>query len=220
MREKGFAVMWSGGKDSCLALARAVQDGLAVDRLVNFYDAGSDRVRFHAIRKEIIAAQAAALDCELTQVGTDAAGYSDAFRGALKSVREQGYRGVIFGNIHLRDVRAFCESASSEVGLEHVEPLWGEDPGRLVSDFVERGFKAVLTCCQLEKLDARWLGRELDARFIEDIHTLGGVDPCGENGEYHSCVTGGPLFRNPLPLRPGRSRISNGFAQLDMELSS
>jgi diphthine-ammonia ligase len=219
MMSGDFAMMWSGGKDSCLALARAMEAGLRVNRLINFYDIASERIRFHAFRKEIVVAHAASLGLHLTQVGTDNGGYGQAFQASLNELKDAGYKGVVFGNIHLRAVRDFCEAATSTANLKHIEPLWDSRPIDLVTDFVSRGFSAVITCCELNKLGIDWLGREVNPQFIRDILSLN-VDACGENGEYHSCVTGGPLFRSPLCFRRGRTQLSPGFAQLDVVLEA
>jgi uncharacterized protein (TIGR00290 family) len=220
MPKDTFAMMWSGGKDSSLALWRARQAGLAANRIINFYDMASQRVRFHAFRKEIVVAQADAMGVALTQIGTDAAGYADTFRKMLKDLRKDGFKGVVFGNIHLRDVYEFCAAGSAAAGLEHVEPLWGHAPAELLADFVRSGFTAVVTCCQLEKLGIDWLGREVNQKFLEEIKQVSGVDPCGENGEYHTCVTGGPIFRRALIFCKGETRLSAGFAQVDVEMGA
>jgi uncharacterized protein (TIGR00290 family) len=210
--------MWSGGKDSALALMRARSRGLDVTRLVNFYDPATDRVRFHATRTELIQAQADALGIELRQLGTPWEGYETAFRDMLAELKRDGVVGVVFGDIHLADVRAWYEERVTAAGLAHVEPIWGERPAALVAEFVASGSRAVITCCELPKLDDTWLGRIIDDRFVAEIGTTG-IDPAGENGEYHSFTFAGPLFRSPVPWRAGARRYDGVFAQLDLELS-
>ncbi len=210
--------MWSGGKDSALALMRARSRGLAVTRLLNMYDPATDRVRFHATRRELMQAQADAIGLELVQHGVAWDGYEPAFRAMLASLKTDGFAGVAFGDIHLADVRAWYEHRVRDAGLEHVEPIWGESPAELVAEFVASGSRAVITCVQLSKLDETWLGRIIDERFVAEIVTTG-IDPAGENGEYHSFTFAGPLFRAPVPWRPGARRDEGDFAQLDLELS-
>ena len=212
-----YAVMWSGGKDSALALMRARSRGLDAARLLNIYDPASDRVRFHATRRELIQAQADAIGIELRQFGVAWDGYEAAFGAMLETLREEGFRGVVFGDIHLADVRAWYEERVRAAGLEHVEPIWGEPPDRLVAEFVASGSRAVITCCELPKLSDQWLGRVIDERFLQDIRVTG-IDPAGENGEYHSFTFAGPLFREPLRWRPGARRADGDFVQLDIEL--
>jgi uncharacterized protein (TIGR00290 family) len=210
------AVMWSGGKDSCLALARARRQGLAVDTLVNFYDAATGRVRFHATRRELIAAQAFALGLRLIQEPTRPDTFETVFRRTLTQLAASGCTGVVFGDIHLADVRAWFEDRVTAAGLAHVEPLWNHPPTELLTEFIDGGFQAVLTCVELAKLPAAWLGRPVDEALATDLARLPGVDPCGERGEYHSFVYGGPLFSRPVSWRPGPIHEQDGFAQLEL----
>lgn len=210
--------MWSGGKDSALALMRALAKGLDVSRLLNFYDPATDRVRFHATRSDLIRAQAGAIGIELRQLGTPWERYEATFRDMLAELKREGFAGVVFGDIHLADVRAWYEERVRAAGLAHVEPIWGEAPAALVAEFVASGSRAVITCCELPKLDETWLGRIIDERFVDDIRGLP-IDPAGENGEYHSFTFAGPLFRSPVPWRAGARRHDGAFVQLDLELS-
>jgi uncharacterized protein (TIGR00290 family) len=208
--------MWSGGKDSCLALARAQRQGLNVTTLVNFYDAATGRVRFHATRRELVAAQVAALGLALLQYSTAPATYETVFRQTLGALRTQGVRGVVFGDIHLADVRAWFEERVRAAGLEHHEPLWGTPSASLLEELVDGGHRAVITCVELARLPAAWLGRSIDEVFIADIARHPEVDPCGERGEYHSFVYDGPLFLSAVPWKPGPIHEEKGFAQLEL----
>jgi len=211
--------MWSGGKDSALALMRARSRGLNVERLINFYDPLTDRVRFHATRSELIKAQADAIGIGIRRLGTPWEHYEATFVRMLAELKGDGFAGVVFGDIHLADVRAWYEDRVRASGLQHVEPIWGEPPADLVAEFVASGSRAVITCVELPKLDATWLGRIIDERFMRDIASLP-VDPAGENGEYHSFTFAGPLFRTPVLWRAVARRDDGDFAQLDLELSS
>jgi uncharacterized protein (TIGR00290 family) len=210
--------MWSGGKDSALALLRARSRGLNVERLINFYDPLTDRVRFHATRSDLIKAQADAIGIGIRQVGTPWDRYEATFVSMLAELRGAGFAGVVFGDIHLADVRAWYEDRVRASGLEHIEPIWGEPPAHLVAEFVASGSRAVITCVDVPKLDETWLGRIIDEDFLHDIGSRA-VDPAGENGEYHSFVFAGPLFGTPVGWRAGARRHDGDFAQLDLELS-
>jgi len=210
-----YAVMWSGGKDSALAADRARRSGLDIACLLNFYDRESGRVRFHATRAELVAEQAAAAGIAIRQYATSWSDFEPAFRGALDALVRDGVAGVVFGDIHLADVRAWYEERVRTAGLEHVEPLWGEPPRDLLDEFVATGGRAVITCCETAKIDESWLGRIVDEHFARDIQNVP-IDPCGENGEYHSFAFAGPLFGRPLRWRPGERRGENGFVQLDI----
>jgi uncharacterized protein (TIGR00290 family) len=210
--------MWSGGKDSALAALRARRDGLDVVRLLNFYDSASGRVRFHATRKELIVEQAASIGVGLTQRGTSWPEFESVFRATLAELAADGFAGVVFGDIHLADVRAWYEERVSAAGLAHIEPLWGEEPGALLDEFVASGGRAVVTCCECDKLDVRWLGRIVDEDFAREIRAVP-IDPCGENGEYHSFAFAGPLFSKPVRWAAGERRSDGRFVQLDLTRS-
>jgi uncharacterized protein (TIGR00290 family) len=214
-----YALMWSGGKDSALALMRARSRGLDVRRLLNIYDPATDRVRFHATRRELIQAQAGAIGIEVVQLGVEWQRYETAFQELLAGLARDGFAGVVFGDIHLADVRAWYEERVRAAGLDHVEPLWGDRSADLVAEFVASGSRAVLTCVELPKLEASWLGRIIDDRFVREIAATG-IDPAGENGEYHSFTYAGPLFRSPVPWRAGAVRREGDFAQLDLEVAN
>ena len=207
--------MWSGGKDSALALDRARRSGLDIARLISFYDSATGRVRFHATRVEMLEAQATAIGADLHAIPTSWPEMEASLSRELASLRDEGFTGVVFGDIHLQDVRDWYEKRVVGAGLEHVEPIWGEPPPALLAEFISSGGRAVITCVELAKLDESWLGRLTDDRFGADIAEAG-VDACGENGEYHSFAFAGPVFKRPVRWTAGVRRLDAGFAQLDL----
>ncbi len=215
MTARPYALMWSGGKDSALALDRARRAGIEVTRLVSLYDSPTRRVRFHATRVEMLEAQAAAIGIDLHSVSTTWPQMEATLRRELASLKSQGFAGVVFGDIHLSDVRSWYEDRVTAAGLEHVEPIWGEPPQALLNEFISLGGRAVLTCVELAKLDESWLGRVTDESFASEM-TMTGVDPCGENGEYHSFAFDGPVFNQRVAWRAGARHVDGGFAQLDL----
>ena len=210
-----YALMWSGGKDSALALDRALRAGIEVARLITLYDSATRRVRFHATRVEMLEAQAAAIGIRLRAIPTTWAEMEANLRKELSSLREEGFTGVVFGDIHLADVRAWYEERVTAAGLRHLEPIWGEPPDILLGEFIASGGQAVITCVDLAKLDEAWLGRVIDERFAKEIATTG-ADACGENGEYHTFAFAGPAFKKPVAWTAGVRRHDSGFAQLDL----
>jgi uncharacterized protein (TIGR00290 family) len=210
-----YALMWSGGKDSALALQRATAGGLEISRLINFFDASTGRVRFHATRVDMIRAQAMATGIELRAIGTSWPTMEARLCVELATLREEGFAGVVLGDIHLAEVRKWYEDRVRAAGLNHEEPLWGESPSRLVREFVEAGGRAVITCIDLGRLDESWLGRIVDESFLDEIVNTG-IDPCGENGEYHSFAFRGRAFDRHVNWRPGERRSESGFSQLDV----
>lgn len=209
--------MWSGGKDSALALWRARRSGLQVDWLVNVYDRATERVRFHATPVTAIARQAEAAGVPLVRVPTEWETFDASLRDTFAALVGQGCRGVVFGDIHLADVRGWYEERTRAAGLEHVEPLWGDAPAALLAEFVAIGGRAVVTCVETAKLDTSWLGRLIDPDFVRDVAATA-IDPCGENGEYHSFAFGGPFFTRQLGWRAGERRDDGRFAQLDLHI--
>ena len=210
-----YALMWSGGKDSALALHRAKAAGIEVTRLINFFDAATGRVRFHATRVDMIQAQATAAKIELRAIGTSWPEMEGRLAEELASLQSEGFEGIVLGDIHLADVRAWYEERVRAAGLQHLEPIWGEPPAELVREFVETGGRAVVTCVDVTRLDPSWLGRIVDERFLDEIAATA-VDPCGENGEYHSFAFRGPVFARPVRWRPGEIRTESRFSQLDV----
>ena len=137
-----LALSWSGGKDAALALDRAVRQGLDIRYLFTIHEGTSGRVRFHGVRRELIAAQAAALGRELVEAHTHPGDYAAALDRVLDTLQARGVGGIVFGNIHLEDIRAWYEERITGRGLEHIEPLWGETPTAVLDEFIERGYRA------------------------------------------------------------------------------
>jgi diphthine-ammonia ligase len=214
-----YAVFFSGGKDSMLALDRALRRGYRVARLVTLYDGTSGRVRFHGVPTDVMRAQAEALGLPTTLAPTTPETFEAVFLRTLEELRAEGIGGIIFGNIHLADVRAWYEERVRAVGLEHVEPLWGEAPLALAHETLARGYRAILTCIEEATADPAWLGQPLTEGMLEAF-ARAGIDPCGEHGEYHTLAVDGPLFRHPLRVELGETVSANGFRQIDVQLAN
>ncbi|MDQ2904082.1 MAG: adenine nucleotide alpha hydrolase [Chloroflexota bacterium] len=210
------AVSFSGGKDSFLALDRALQQGLAVDTLVTMYDEASQRVRFHGVPIALIQEQANALGLMLLSYPTAPDTFEAVFLQSLHDLRQRGITTLIFGNIHLADVRAWYEERTTAAGLIHVEPLWGQPPARLVREFLARGYAAILTCIEEARANPTWLGAPLTEDLIQACEQAG-IDPCGEYGEYHTFVYAGPLFSSPLAFDLGERISQAGFQLIDIQ---
>jgi len=216
------ALFWSGGKDSLLALDRARRCGLDVRALANIYEGNTGRVRFHGVRKEMIAAQAEALGLELLQDHTHPRNFEQTFQSLLVTLKASGFGGIVFGNIHLADIRAWYEERTRALGFEHVEPLWGCEPASLLREFIARGHLARIVSVNLACGRREWIGRDFSEAFAAELERTPGVDACGERGEYHSFAYGGPLFRKPLALEeqpaPETLEIENHLV-LDIQLA-
>jgi diphthine-ammonia ligase len=187
-------VSWSGGKDSALAAYRARQQGHRLVYLLNTVAEDGSRVRSHGFPSEVVALQARAMGLPLIQVHTSWEEYEANFKDAMWTLRAAGVEGGVFGDMDLEEHRAWVERVCTEVGLVPLLPLWKADPWALLEEFWEAGFRAVVVAT---RLDPAFLGRPLDRELVTEMAALG-AHPCGENGEYHTLVTDGPLFRCPL----------------------
>ena len=200
---------WSGGKDSTLALERLLGDSrVRVAALVTTVTTGYDRIAIHGVRRSILRRQVELLGIPLIEAEippqADNATYETAFADAL-SLARASFGGTIdtiaFGDLFLADVRAYREAMLARLGWRGAFPLWGEDTARLAHYFVERGYRAILSCVDTQQLDASFCGRDFDAALLADLPD--GVDPCGENGEFHTCVHAGPIFGGAIALERG-----------------
>jgi uncharacterized protein (TIGR00290 family) len=200
---------WSGGKDSALALhALLHQPKWEVVALLTSVADEFRRVSHHGIREELLDLQAEAIGLPLDKlrlptgsVPCTNAQYEQLVGGKLAGYAARGVLHVGHGDIFLADLRAYRERNLAKLGMTGVFPIWQRDTRELVASFVELGFRAKLCCVEGSKLDASFVGRELDLGLVDDLPP--GIDPCGENGEYHSFVYGGPIFRWPVAFEIG-----------------
>jgi uncharacterized protein (TIGR00290 family) len=224
MSKKPVALAWSGGKDSAMALA-ALRDDPDIDvvALVTTMTREYDRISIHGVRRSVLEAQVAALGTALVEVPIPAAAsnaiYEDALAIALAGLRRQHptLRHLAFGDLFLADVRAYRERLLAALDWEPLFPLWGSDTAALAAHFIERGFRAILTCVDTTQLNAEFAGRQFDAALLASLPAS--ADPCGENGEFHTCVYAGPIFSQPLALRAGERVLrDNRFTYCDVML--
>lgn len=221
-----IALAWSGGKDSSLALAALRADPtVEVVALVTTMTQDFDRISMHGVRRAVLEAQVAALGLPLIEATIPAAAsntiYEEALAAALALLRRQrpDVRHLAFGDLFLEDVRAYRERLLPPLGWAPVFPLWGLDTAALARDFVAAGYRAVLICVDTTQLGAEFAGRDFDAALLAELPAT--VDPCGERGEFHTCVYAGPIFRQPLALEVGaRVRRDGRFEYCDITLRS
>jgi uncharacterized protein (TIGR00290 family) len=211
-----YALSFSGGKDSTLALDRSVRQDLEVAYLFNIFEGSTGRVRFHGIQAPLIAAQAESMGIPLIQDSTSPDDYESVFMRLLERFKREGIGGIIFGNIHLADIRAWYEERTRGHGFEHVEPLWGTSGLELVQEVIDRGYAAYVVSIDLARTPDAWLGRALDRSLLDEILARPDVDPCGERGEYHTFVRNGPLFQRPIDVRLGQRIEMEGHALLEV----
>jgi uncharacterized protein (TIGR00290 family) len=215
---------WSGGKDSSLALAalKAVP-GYRVIGLLTTITRDYDRISIHGVRRSVLEAQVEAIGLPLIEASipanADNSVYEAAFGSALAAARERwpGLRHIAFGDLFLEDVRRYRMGLLESLDWTGIFPLWGRDTALLAQEFVQAGYRAILTCVDTTQLAPEFAGREFDAGLLGQLP--GSVDPCGERGEFHSCVYAGPIFATPLRLVSGdRVRRDARFEYCDVQL--
>jgi len=211
-------VAWSSGKDSAFTLHVLREQGVEVVGLLTTVNEAFERVAMHAVRLSLLRAQAEAAGLPLVEVRIPwpcpNEAYEAAMARALTGAREQGATAVAFGDLFLEDVRRYREERMKGSGLEPLFPLWGRPTGPLALEMIERGQKAVLTCVDPRVLPREFAGRAFDAALLRELPE--GVDPCGENGEFHSFAWDGPAFRRPVRVRLGEVVEREGFVFADL----
>ena len=213
-------VSWSGGKDSTLALHRVlVERSARVDGLLTTVTDEYDRISMHGVRTSLLDAQARALGLALRVARIPRACTNDVYeavsRDALARYADEGGEGVVFGDLFLADVRAYRERLLAPLPLAPSFPLWGEDTRPLARRFVALGFRAVLVCVDPKQIDPAFCGRDYDDRLLDELPPS--ADPCGENGEFHTFVYDGPIFRHAVPIARGEVVTRDGFVFCDLQ---
>jgi uncharacterized protein (TIGR00290 family) len=217
----GVVLSWSGGKDSALALwAMREEQGIEPTSLLTTFTEDYGRVSMHAVRRELLEAQAEAVGVRLVEVGIPAVCsnevYEERMAAALASPPLADAREFAFADLFLADIRAYREERLAAIGRRASFPIWGRETGALAERFVDAGFEATLVCVDPKQLDSSFCGRAFDADLLRDLPA--GVDPCGENGEFHTFVTAGPVFSSPVPIEHGETVERDGFVFHDLLL--
>jgi uncharacterized protein (TIGR00290 family) len=216
---------WSGGKDAAWTLHVLRQGGeYDVVALVTTVTEGYERIAMHGIRREILQAQAQAaglpvIEARLPQKA-DNATYENSFAMALAQAREMfpGLAHIAFGDLFLEDVKAYRDVLCARLGWTPVYPLFGRDTRALAGEMFDGGLRAILCCVDTDQLDGQFSGAEFDPPLLAALPV--GVDPCGERGEFHTCVYAGPMFGAPLPLQSGERLLRDQrFAYTELRLS-
>jgi len=209
---------WSSGKDSAWALHMLRGQDIEIAGLLTTFNGAFDRVAMHAVRRELVIAQAGAACLPLRMVELpwpcSNSQYEALMTGACRQAVADGIDTVIFGDLFLRDIRAYRERTLRGTGLEPLFPLWDIPTSDLAREMIRGGLRARITCVDKKRLDSSFAGREFDPALLADLPR--DVDPCGENGEFHSFAYDGPMFRHPIPLAVGELRDADGFVFADL----
>lgn len=225
MTKVPILVSWSGGKDAAWTLhqLRRSPEFEPVGLLTTVTE-GYERIAMHGIRREILLAQAVAVGLPVIEARQpqrpDNAAYEAAFAAALDKARARwpGLRHIAFGDLFLADIKAYRDALCARLGWTPAYPLFGSDTAALAREMLAGGLRATLCCVDTTQLPADFAGREFGAALLAGLPA--GVDPCGENGEFHTCIHAGPMFAAPLPLALGETVLRDGrFAYTDLHLA-
>ena len=211
---------WSGGKDSARALYELRKNNAyEVVALLTTVTEGYDRISMHGVRRSLLEQQAESLGIHLETIPITQKATNEEYEAKLKEkllyYKDQGVRSVAIGDIFLEDLRKYREENLAKIGMKGIFPIWKRDTRDLARTFINIGFKAVITCVDTRHLGKEFAGREFDQQFLSDLPPQ--VDPCGENGEFHSFVYAGPIFHQPIPYSKGEIVLrENCFCYCDL----
>ena len=212
---------WSSGKDAAFALHEVRRLGLAnVVGVLTTINEASGRVQSHGVRQELLDRQIDALGLPAIKVmlpnPCPNAVYEARMEEAFGKLRSESVGHIVYGDLFLEDIRAYREKQLSGTGLEPLFPVWAIPTATLARQMIASGIRAKLTCVDSAQIDPQFAGREFDARLLSDLPSS--ADPCGENGEFHTCVYAGPMFQQPLALEPGEVVTREPFVWRDLQL--
>jgi uncharacterized protein (TIGR00290 family) len=210
---------WSGGKDSAWALeVLSHSEEIAVAGLLTTFNEAFDRVAMHAVRRTLIEAQAERAGLPLWHVPLPWPCPNQEYERILRQTCERavagGIEAIAFGDLFLRDIRAYRETQLRDTGLEPLFPIWGRNTRELAREMIAAGLRARLTCVDPRVLPRSFAGREFDAALLEDLPAE--ADPCGEQGEFHTFAYDGPMFRRPISVALGEIIERDGFVFADL----
>ena len=219
MRKRTF-LSWSSGKDSAWALhVLRQQPDIEVVGLVTTVNDHFQRVAMHAVRLELLRCQAEAVGLPIKTLPIphpcSNEEYESVMSEFIEASRADGIAYMAFGDLFLRDVRAYRENQLKDTGITPLFPLWGQPTDRLARQMISDGLRAYITCTDPNKIPGRFAGREFGHAFLDEIP--GTVDPCGENGEFHTFAVDGPMFRRPVDITVGEIVERDGFVFADLE---
>jgi uncharacterized protein (TIGR00290 family) len=210
-------VSWSGGKDSCLACYKALEQGFEAQALLTMMNSDGNS-SFHMIKSGLLEAQSEAIGVPIVTKNATPETYEQDFKNTLKQMRSTGVKGIVTGDIFnvARHETGWIERICQETQLRVIKPLWNNDSMHIVNEFINLGFKATIVRVNLGLVDESFLGRTLDRMFLSDLSKLPNVDPCGERGEYHTFVTDGPLFKKRIGLLETSKSAFNNWGKLEI----
>ena len=203
---------WSGGKDSCLALYKAIHQGYQVKYLLNFTSSETKRCCFHGLDGNLLQIQADSIGIPLIQqeMPNDMQGYEDNFKSAVSRLKSEGIKGMVFGDIYLDEHRNWVERVCNDIGIVAIEPLWNQPTEDLITEFVNIGFKSAIISAKADLFGEESMGGIIDTELINELLQKK-ICPCGENGEFHTFVIDGPIFKKEIIIKESQPLLIDGF---------
>jgi len=218
MAPKAF-MSWSSGKDSAFALYEAQRSGMAdIVGVLTTVNEVYDRVAMHGVRSVLLDRQIAALGLPCIKVPLPSPCPNEIYEArmteAVAQIKAQGVRHMVFGDLYLEDIRAYREEKLSASGMEGIFPLWKRNTTALAGEMIDSGLVAHIVCLDPKRIDRKFAGRQFDRALLAELPP--GIDPCGENGEFHTVVSAGPMFNKPIPITVGETVEREGFVFTDV----
>lgn len=203
---------WSGGKDSCLACFRAIQQGYRVKYLLNFISRESKRGCFHGLEARLLKFQADLIGIPLVQkeVSPDMKKYEEEFKAGVNELRGKTIGTMVFGDIYLEEHENWIERVCKDLKINAFEPLWNNPPETLIDEFIRLGFKAIIVSCKADIMGKEFLGRFVDKDLVKELKERN-ICPCGEKGEFHTLVVDGPIFKRPIKIVEAEAVVKESF---------
>lgn len=203
---------WSGGKDSCLACYKAIQQGYDIKLLLSFISRESKRGCFHGFEGRLLKFQADLIGIPLAQreVSPDMKKYEEEFKAAVNELRGKDINSMVFGDIYLLEHESWIERVCKDLNIKALEPLWNNSPENIIEEFINSGFKAIIVSCKADIMGEEFLGRYIEKSLVEELKKRG-ICPCGENGEFHTLVVDGPIFKRPIKIIEAEPIIKESF---------
>ena len=191
---------WSGGKESALSFYKAKRRGFYISHLLNMLSDDGKYSRSHGVSSKLLQLQAEAIGIPIVQRKTTWETYREEFKKAVLNLKKEGIETGIFGDIDIQQHRDWIETVCKELGIKPVLPLWGSRKNKLLEEFVQAGFKAIIVATNAEFLGREWLGKRIDKEVIKELKAIERIDLCGERGEYHTFVIDGPIFKKRIKI--------------------
>jgi len=210
-----FIASYSGGKDSVLALYRAIKQGHTPIALLTTFNTDTDRSFFHGIPENILRSVSKSLNIPLLLVRTKGEDYQQNFESALLQAKEMGAEACVFGDVDIEEHRRWPTERCESTDIMPLFPLWGEDRKNVIYEFVDSGFIANIAIVKPQLMSVDYLGQQLTREILSKLAGQC-VDICGENGEYHTFVSGGPIFKTPVKFTFGEKLVKDGYAMLPL----